>query len=54
MKIKLLGHLTTLYMVLRCSTHDSLKQFGCNWSEKGKGTNSSLDAITEQTIFNFQ
>ena len=39
MKIKIQGHLTTLFMVLLqssflilCSTHGSLKKFGCNWS----------------------
>ena len=60
MKIKIWGHSTTLYMVLfqssfviPCSAHGSLKRFGCNWSAMGTGINSSLDTVTEQTIFNF-
>ena len=39
--------------VILCSTHDSLQTFGCNWSAMGTGKNSSLDTVTEQTIFNF-
>ena len=60
MKIKIQGHLATLYMVLSqssfvilYSTHGSLQNFGCNWSAVGKKTNSSLDNFTEQTIFDF-
>ena len=60
MKIKIQGDLMTLYMVLfqssfviLCSTHDSLLTFGCNWSMMGTETNTSLDTLTEQTIFNF-
>ena len=53
MKIKIQGHLTTPHMVLfqssfaiSCSTHGSLKKFGCNWCIMGKETNSSLDTFT--------
>ena len=60
MKITNQGHLTALYMVffqytflIFCSTQRSLKKFGCNWSAKGKETNSSLHTFTEQKIFDF-
>ena len=50
----------TLYMVLfqcslviLCSTHSSLSKCGCNWFAMGIETNSSLDTVTEQTIFKF-
>ena len=59
MKIKIQGHLTTLYMVLfqpsfviLCSTH-GLQKFGCNWPAMGKETYSILNTFTEQTIFDF-
>ena len=39
--------------VIPCSTHGTLSKFGCNWSAVGTETNSSLDTVTEQTIFNF-
>ena len=60
MKIKIKGHLATLYMVLfqssfanLCSTHGTLKNFGCNWSAMDAETNSSLVTVTEHTIFSF-
>ena len=60
MKIKIQGHLTTLYMELfqpsfaiLYSTQGSLLKIGCNWSAMGKETNSSLDTFTEQTILDF-
>ena len=60
MKIKIQGHLTTLFTVVFqsnfvnfYSTNGSLQKFGCNWSAMGKEKNSSLDIFTEQIIFNF-
>ena len=60
MKIKIQGHLATLYMVLfqsssviLCSTHVTEAVIGCNWSAMGEETNSSLDTYTEQAIFDF-
>ena len=54
------NYVNTLYMVLfqssfiiLCSTHGSLKKFGCSWSAMGKETNSNLGPFTEQTIFDF-
>ena len=52
--------LTTQHMVLfqssfviLCTTHGSLKKISYNWTSMGKETNSSLDTVTEQTIFDF-
>ena len=39
--------------VIFCSTHGSLQKSSCNWSVIGKGTHSSPDTFTEQTIFEF-
>ena len=33
--------------------HFQSKKLGCNWSEMGTETNSSLDTIIEQKILNF-
>ena len=60
MKIKILGNLTTLcivlfrssFVILR-STNGSLYKFDCNMSVMGTETNSSLDTVTENTIFNY-
>ena len=38
--------------VILSSTHGSLWKFGCSWSAMDK-KQTSLDTVTEQTIFNF-
>ena len=60
MKIKILGNLRILYMVIfqssfviLRSTNGSLYKFDCNISVMGTETNSSLDTVAEQTIFNY-
>ena len=60
MKIKIEGHIITLHRVLFqssflifYSTHGRLSKLDCNWSSKGKETNSCLDTFTEQTILDF-